>query len=114
MLTASLLINIIVLVPVLLVIAANGQAAERAWGQDTAARRILSAIYAAILVASVLLLAAIISGREVLAWAQALLGLQIVYKVLTVPLVGLRNPVILSNLAIAAVHAATLAVTAIS
>ncbi len=112
MLLVSLTLNILVLVPVLAVLYRNGRAAEHAWGIDTPARRILAAIYAAILLASVLLLAAHILDRNVLAWAQALLGIQVVYKLLTAPLAGLRNPVVLSNLGIAAVHLVTLAVTA--
>ena len=111
MLLVSLALNIMVLVPVLGVLAANGRAAEYAWGSDTAARRILAAIYAAILFASVILLAGHLLEYDVMAWAQALLGIQVVYKVLTAPFVGLRNPVVLSNLGIAIVHAITLVVT---
>jgi hypothetical protein len=110
-LLVSLALNIMVLVPVLGVLAANGRAAEYAWGSDTAARRILAAIYAAILFASVILLAGHLLEYDVMAWAQALLGIQVVYKVLTAPFVGLRNPVVLSNLGIAIVHAITLVVT---
>ncbi|QTN20099.1 hypothetical protein HZ989_03180 [Brevundimonas sp. AJA228-03] len=112
MLLVSLFLNVLVLVPVLGVLAANGRAADYGWGSDTASRRILIAIYAAILAASLLLIAGVFLNREVVAWAQALLGVQIVYKLLTAPLVGLRNPVVLSNLGIAIVHAATLVLTA--
>ncbi len=108
MLLISLSLNILVLVPVLFALAANGRAAESAWGADTPARRILAAVYAAILVASVILLVAHLLNRDVAGQAQALLGLQVVYKLLTAPLVGLRNPVVLSNLFIAAIHAITL------
>jgi hypothetical protein len=111
-LLVSRALNIMVLVPVLGVLAANGRAAEYAWGSDTAARRILAAIYAAILFASVILLAGHLLEYDVMAWAQALLSIQVVYKVLTAPFVGLRNPVVLSNLGIAIVHAITLVVTA--
>lgn len=112
MLAVSLSLNIVVLVPVLAVLVANGRAAQNAWGDDTAARRILAAIYAAILLASVFLLGAHLLDHKVLAWAQALLGVQVVYKLLTAPFVGLRNPVVISNLGIAAVHMVTLATTA--
>jgi hypothetical protein len=112
MLLVSLSLNILVLVPVLFALAANGAAANGAWGVDTPARRILAAIYAAILSASALLLVLLLLGHEVLAWTQALLGVQVIYKLLTAPLAGLRNPVVLSNLAIAAVHIVTLVVTA--
>lgn len=112
MFLVSLLLNILVLVPVLVALSANGKAAEHAWGADTAARRILAAIYAAILIASVTLLALHLFQRDITPWAQALLGIQVVYKLLTVPLVGLRNPVVISNVAIAAVHAITLVISA--
>jgi hypothetical protein len=111
-LLVSLALNIMVLVPVLGVLAADGRAAEYAWGSDTASRRILAAIYAAILFASVILLAGYLLKYDVVAWAQALLGIQVFYKVLTAPFVGLRNPVVLSNLGIAIVHAITLVITA--
>jgi hypothetical protein len=111
-LLVSLALNIMVLVPVLGVLAANGRAAEYAWGSDTASRRILAAIYAAILFASVFLLVGHLLKYDVIAWAQALLCIQIVYKILTAPFVGLRNPVVVSNLGIAIVHAITLALPA--
>ncbi len=112
MFLVSLSLNILVLLPVLGALAANGRAAEHAWGADTAARRILAAIYATILLASVLLLVLHLLDQNVVAWVQALLGAQIVYKLLTVPLVGIRNPVVLSNVGIAVVHAITLIVAA--
>ena len=108
----SLSLNILVLVPVLIALGANRSAAEHAWGADTAARRILAAVYAAILLASVALLALQVLGRDITAWTQALLGIQVVYKLLTVPLAGLRNPVVISNVGIAVVHVITLVVTA--
>ncbi|MEY2759948.1 MAG: hypothetical protein RIR33_3726 [Pseudomonadota bacterium] len=107
----SLSLNILVLVPVLIAIGANGKAAEFAWGADMAARRILAAVYAAILLASAGLIALHLLDRDITAWAQALLVIQVVYKLLTVPLVGLRNPVVISNVGIAAVHIVTLVVT---
>lgn len=81
-------------------------------GPDTAARRILAAIYAAILIASVALLALHLFHRDITPWIQALLSIQVAYKLLTVPLVGLRNPVVVSNLAIAVVHSFTLIINA--
>ena len=112
MLVVSLVLNIAVLIPVLVVLAVNGRAAEGAWGPKTPARGITAAVYAAILVASCGLLALYLAGVAVLAWAQSLLAVQVIYKTLTVPFVGLRNPVVLSNIPIAVVHAVTLWVTA--
>ncbi len=111
MLLISLSLNILVLVPVLGALFANGRAADYAWGADTAARRILAAIYATILSMSVILIGLHLLNHDILAWTQMLLGAQVIYKILTAPLVGLRNPVVISNLGIAAVHAITLFVT---
>lgn len=111
MLVLSLFLNLFVLAPVLIVLARDGPAARHAWGADTAARRILGAIYAAILLASAALLVLIAFAVDVLPWAQALLAVQITYKFLTGPLVGFRNPVVVSNHVIALVHVATLFAT---
>jgi len=108
----SLSLNIIVLIPVLIALRADGSAADHAWGADTAARRILAAVYTAILLASAALLTLQVLNHDITAWTQALLGIQVVYKLLTAPLVGLRNPVVISNLGIAVVHVITLIVTA--
>jgi hypothetical protein len=68
------------------------------------ARGVLLTVYLAIAVASALLLV-VDEPRGV----AALLGVQVVCKLLTPLTVGsLRNPVVRSNLAIAAVHSATL------
>ncbi len=108
MLTIALSINIAVLVPVLIVLLLNDKRAVFAWGENTSGRKILFALYAAILLASASLLSLHLHNIDITAWAQAVLGLQVIYKLLTVPLVGLRNPVVLSNIAIAAFHTATL------
>lgn len=110
MLLVSLTLNALVLAPVLYVLAANGEAAALVWGSDGPARRILAAIYCAILAVSVVLLVLLALGRDVVAWSQALLAVQVIYKFLTVAFVGLRNPVVVANLAIAVVHSATLVV----
>ncbi len=112
MLNLSLIVNIAVLIPVVGILLATDRPAERAYGPDTAARRILGCLYAAILIASAVLLAGAWMGRDVLAHAQALLAVQVIYKIATLPAVGPRNPVVIANLGIAALHAATLWVTA--
>jgi hypothetical protein len=110
MLAVSLWLNIVVLVPVLLVLARNRAAAANAWGQDTPARRILASIYAAILVASiVLVLLSSATTTDIIPWTQTLLAVQVIYKALSAFAVGLRNPVVLSNIGIALIHSATLA-----
>ncbi|MDI3212187.1 hypothetical protein [Arthrobacter sp. AL12] len=114
MLIVSLLLNIAVLIPVSLVLIRQGHPATYAWGVRTAGRDILLAIYLSILLVSCALLAGVaVSGATPLleTAAASLLIVQIIYKVLTVITVrhSLRNPVALSNLGIAAVHAVTVA-----
>jgi len=109
MLPLSLLLNIAVLIPVTggLLVDSFGGGAEwvrEAYGPDSPGRRILLAVYLAIGLVS----AGLIVWRLPLAIAS-LLMVQIVYKVLTPLTVGtLENPVVISNLLIAAFHAATL------
>jgi hypothetical protein len=112
----ALLLNIAVLIPVCggMMVDTFGSAGNEhgvAWvrecyGIDTPARRILLSVYLSIGVIS----AALLVGRWPTAIA-ALLAVQIVYKLLTLLTVGtLTNPVVLSNLLIAAFHAVTLVV----
>lgn len=118
-LLVSLLLNIIVLVPVVsvLIVSTRRDLDTREhfpWGARTPARDILIAIYLAILTASIALLAVVATAGPsvaVEAAAVSLFAVQIVYKVLTAVTVrdALRNPVVLSNLGIAAVHAVTVA-----
>ncbi len=87
------------------VLARGARWADEAWGSPGPARGILLSIYAAILILSVLLL---LLGQPLL--AAPLLAVQILYKLMAPFIVrDWRNPVILSNLAIAAVHCVTLA-----
>lgn len=105
MITISLLLNIAVLIPVCAGILTNAGWASESYGERSPARGILSSIYLSILAASVLLLA--VPRPEA---AAALLFVQIVYKVTTPFTVGtIKNPVVVSNLLIAAFHISTLA-----
>lgn len=110
MLAVSLSLNIAVLVPVLVGLLRRTTWTERAFGAVTPARGILTAVYAAILGVSAVLLAGLVGGSTtVSAPAFGLLSAQVVYKVLSPVSVGtVRNPVVRSNLAIAAVHTVTL------
>ena len=122
MLIISLVLNIAVLIPVVSVLLLSTRrgidARERfPFGERTPARDILLAIYIAILVVSIALLAGLALGgptATIEVAAAALFTVQIVYKVLTAVTVrdALRNPVVLSNLGIAAVHAVTVATLA--
>lgn len=104
MIVLSLLLNIAVLIPVCAGLLTNAAWTQQSYGEVTPARGILLSIYFAIAVASAFLL---IVSRPEAAWA--LLFLQIVYKITTPFAVGsFKNPVIISNLLIAAFHTATL------
>lgn len=100
----SLWLNVLVLVPVLGGLLVGALWAEDAYGPATPAREILTAVYAAILGASAVLLV-----RPSTEAAATLLAVQVVYKLLTVVAVGtLAHPVVLSNVVIACVHIVTL------
>lgn len=105
MITASLLLNVAVLLPVCGGLLAGLPWTDDALGPPSPARGILLSIYLAIGLLSVLLLARPEPGA-----VAALLSVQVAYKVTTPFTVGsLRNPVVVSNLLIAAVHSVTLA-----
>ena len=100
----SLLLNIAVLAPVCASLMTRAEWTLAAYGPPSPARGILLSLYLAILLASAGLLV-----RPVPAMVAALLLVQVIYKLTTPFTVGtLANPVVLSNLAIAAFHAVTL------
>lgn len=102
--TLSLAVNVLVLVPVVGSLLTDAPWVSGALGPRSGARGILLAVYVAILVASLALL-----WRPEPGAVTALLAVQVVYKLLTPATVGtLRNPVVLSNLGIAALHLASL------
>jgi hypothetical protein len=101
---ASLGLNIFVLVPVCLGLLNKADWIIPAYGPGSAARGILLSVYLAILVVSLGLLA-----KPIPSMVAALLLVQIIYKFTTPFTVGtLSNPVVVSNLAIAAFHCITL------
>ena len=102
----SLLINVCVLVPVCVGLMTNAAWAQQGYGPSSPARGILLSIYMAICALSLVLL-----FRPNPMMVAALLMVQVVYKVTTPFTVGtVKNPVVVSNLAIAAVHVVTLIV----
>ncbi len=104
MIFASLGINIIVLIPVCLGLFNKADWALAAYGPDTPARSILLSVYLAISICSAGLL-----FKPIPAMVAALLLVQIIYKATTPFTVGnFGNPVVISNLAIAAFHSLTL------
>jgi hypothetical protein len=101
---ASLVLNIFVLLPVCHGLLNKAGWTDAAYGPDAPARGILLSVYLAILVASAGLLV-----KPVPAMVAALLLVQIIYKFTTPFTVGsFSNPVVISNLAIAAFHSITL------
>ena len=100
----SLILNIAVLVPIVVLMAVKAKLVDETWGPFTAARGILWSIYFAILVASIALL-----FLPIPAFVAALLSVQVIYKITTPFTVGrIGHPVVISNLVISAVHAVTL------
>ena len=100
----SLILNIVVLVPIVVLMALKTKIVDDTWGPFTAARGILWSMYFAILVVSIALL-----FLPIPAFVAALLSVQVIYKITTPFTVGrIGHPVVISNLAISAVHIATL------
>lgn len=104
MLRLSLLLNVVVLTPVCIGLLIGASWTSESFGPSTAARGILLSIYLAIGLASILLL--FVRDPKPVA---AILVVQVLYKLTTPVTVGdFANPVVLSNLGIAAFHAVTL------
>ena len=96
----SLILNILVLIPVCTSLLLKFSWVNDSFGIESPARGILLSIYLAILIFSAVLL-----FKFDPKFAMALLLVQVVYKVLSPIMVGtLTNPVIISNLFIAAFH----------
>lgn len=104
MIRVSLSVNIAVLIPVCTVLILNIGPFVDVWGPATPARGILLSMYLSILFLSV----GLWMRRNPMLVAP-LLVMQICYKLTTPITVGsLTNPVVISNIAIAIVHALTL------
>ena len=103
MVTASLILNIIVLIPVCLAFIADFERMQKVAGSFTPARGILLAMYITILLASILLL-----FFQYPTLAFALFFMQIVYKFLSpITVKTIKNPIVISNLFIATFHLIT-------
>ena len=106
MTSLSLLLNLAVLVPVCGSLLLSAPWTVAAYGAPSPARGILLSVYLAIGLLSALLLL-----RPIPAAVAALLAVQVVYKITTPLTTGtISNPVVISNLLIAAFHIATLVV----
>ena len=103
MITASLILNIVVLVLVCIALISDAPRVQKTAGVFTPARGVLLAIYLAIAIASTLLL--FVQDPK---FIFSLLFLQIVYKIISpITVRTLKNPIVISNLFIAAFHLIT-------
>ncbi len=104
MIRISLAVNILVLIPIVFGMAIGSPIIDRAWGEFSESRGILASIYFAILALSSVLIV-----KTIPVFVIPLLSTQIIYKVTTPFTVGtIMNPVVMSNLGIAALHLVTL------
>lgn len=107
----ALAFNIIVLVPVVSVLMLGLSPADKGFGPVTDGRLILTSIYMAIAVVSAALIVLHLKRQS---WAMpmsvALFAVQITYKLITVPMVGLSNPVVITNLVVVAVQIMALSI----
>ncbi len=104
MIRVSLTVNILVLIPIVFGMAIGSPIIDRAWGEFSESRGILAAIYLALLVLSSILIV-----KTIPVFVVPLLATQVIYKITTPFTVGtMLNPVVISNLGIAALHLVTL------
>lgn len=104
LITISLAVNIVVLIPIVIFMLIKSPLIDHAWGTFTAARGILLSMYGTILVLSCALIVI-----PTPAFVAALLLMQVIYKITTPVTVGsITNPIVISNLVIAALHVGTL------
>ena len=104
MITASLILNIIVLIPVCFTLIMNFDEMQKTAGIFTPARGVLLAIYLTILLASAFLL-----FFMDLKLAFALFLMQIVYKLISPFTVKtIKNPIVICNILIAGFHLVTI------
>jgi hypothetical protein len=112
LLVASLLLNIVVLIPICFGLAGKLAPFDRVFGVDSTARQILLCLYLAILVASA---ASLLMPQLRVVFVTALLSIQVFYKLLSVVLIkDKKTPVLWFNLAIALFHTATLSSSILS
>lgn len=106
MITLSLAINIVVLIPVCLGLLLGRPEFDGVFGPRTTAREILVSIYLAILLMSAWLL---FDSQNQANFVVSLLALQVAYKILSVVLISNKKaPVLWFNLVIAVIHTCTL------
>ncbi len=105
MLIAALILNLIILIPVVTALVSQNDGMQAVYGPPSDARRILTCLYAAIALVSAGLLVLHVSAHPwALPMTAALFGVQMVYKTMTVPAVGLASPVVKANAGIVAIQ----------
>lgn len=105
MLIAALILNVAILAPVIWSLGIGSPGMDAAFGADTHARRILTCVYGAIALASAALIALLsVAHPWAIPMTLALFGVQISYKLATVWLVGLGNPVVVTNVVVIVVQ----------
>lgn len=110
MIVTSLLVNVCVLIPVCFGLLTDASWAADAYGAASPGRGILLSVYGAILLVSIGLL-----FRRDPQWVASLLLVQVLYKFTTPFTVGtITNPVVITNLVIAALHLTTLSLILMS
>ena len=102
--------NVLILIAVCTALWRGDTGMDDAFGPDSPARRILACVYFAILLTSLyaLIRAGFGASHIALQIALVLFPLQIIYKLATAFAVGIDNPVVVTNLAVVALHTATL------
>lgn len=101
----ALCFNVLILVPVVTGLLRGSKSMDQALGPDTASRRILTSVYANIALASILLIALHLrASNHANSMTLLLFFLQVGYKIATVFLVGVSNPVVQTNLVVVAVQ----------
>jgi len=107
----ALALNVAILAPVVMGVITGLPFDPAALGQRTDGLMVLTSIYASIAIVSAMLIAVHLRGSE---WAVpmtlAMFAVQIVYKLITVPLVGIANPVVMANVLVIFVQAIVLMV----
>lgn len=114
MLTASLLLNALIVFPVSIGMLSGQPGMDAAFGTQSDARSILASVYLAIGLVSVAALGglALGYGDVVIPMAAGLLVMQVVYKTITIATVGTASPVVMTNVLVIVVHLITLAILA--
>lgn len=104
--------NVLILIAVCTALWRGDTGMDDAFGPDSPARRILACVYFPILLASLYALMRAGFGAPQIAVqiAMALFPPQIAYKLATAFAVGTDNPVVVTNLAVVALHTVTLVV----